>query len=201
MRKTGKVVDWKDDKGFGFIEPSAGGKQLFVHIKAFPRAAQRPTNGTEVSYIEASDAQGRARAEEVQLLAAQLSFGPELKALIVAALFLLAVAAIVMYGILPNQVLWGYLGMSGLTFVFYAFDKVSAKMGDQRTPENTLHLLALLGGWPGALYAQQALRHKTRKQSFRSVFWAMLALNLAGFGYLVSGYGTWLVKLFGAMVG
>ena len=43
MRKQGKVVRWKDDKGFGFIEPSDGGKQAFVHIKTFHGGAGRPT--------------------------------------------------------------------------------------------------------------------------------------------------------------
>jgi uncharacterized membrane protein YsdA (DUF1294 family) len=37
-----------------------------------------------------------------------------------------------------------------LTFVVYYLDKNAAIRGSQRTPENTLHLLAVLGGWPGA---------------------------------------------------
>ncbi|EKD82656.1 MAG: cold-shock DNA-binding protein [uncultured bacterium] len=41
MRVNGKMVDWKDDSGFGFIEPSTGGKRVFVHIKAFPAGSQR----------------------------------------------------------------------------------------------------------------------------------------------------------------
>ena len=196
MRKTGKVVSWKDDKGFGFIEPTAGGKQVFVHIKAFPRGTGRPTIGSDVTYNEVCDSQGKVRAEAAELLTSGLSFGPALKAFIVALMFLLVVAGVVALNILPVHVLWLYLGMSLVTFVLYAVDKSAAKKGAYRTPEDTLHMLALLGGWPGALYAQQLLRHKSSKQSFRIVFWITLALNVAAFVYLVSGYGKWLVEIF-----
>jgi len=195
MRKQGKVISWKDDKGFGFIEPSTGGKQVFVHIKAFRGDSRRPTIGMEVSYVESKDAQGRARAESAQSLGQGLSLGPASKAFLATSSFLLIVAAIVALGFLPQPVLWLYLGMSVLTFAFYAMDKAAAQKGGQRTPESTLHTLALVGGWPGALYAQQLLRHKSSKESFRVVFWFTLVLNIAGFGYLVSDYGTWLVEM------
>ena len=200
MRKQGKVISWKDDKGFGFIEPSTGGKQVFVHIKAFRGDSRRPTIGTEVSYVESKDAQGRARAESAQSLGQGLSLGPASKAFIATSSFLLLVAAIVALEILPQPVLWLYLGMSVLTFAFYAMDKAAAQKGGQRTPESTLHTLALVGGWPGALYAQQLLRHKSSKESFRVVFWFTLVLNIAGFGYFVSDYGTWLVEMFQNLV-
>ncbi|MCC6200294.1 MAG: cold shock and DUF1294 domain-containing protein [Moraxellaceae bacterium] len=196
MRKAGKVVSWKDGKGFGFIEPTAGGKQVFVHIKAFPRGTGRPKIGSDVTYNEVFDSQGKVRAEAAEFLNSGLSFGSALKALIFASMFLLVVAGVVALNILPVHVLWLYLGMSLVTFVLYAMDKSAAKKGAYRTPENTLHMLALLGGWPGALYAQQLLRHKSSKQSFRVVFWITLALNVAAFVYLVSGYGKWLVEIF-----
>lgn len=200
MRKKGRVVSWKSDKGFGFIEPISGGKQVFVHIKALPLGTQIPAIGTEVTYTELSDAQGRTRAEGVRLLNSGFTLGPATKALIVSSLFLLVVATVVALGIVPHHVLWLYLGMSAATFALYAMDKTAAKKGKQRTPESSLHMLALLGGWPGALYAQQLLRHKSIKQPFRSVFWFMVALNVAGFAYLVSDYGTWLVAIFENMV-
>ena len=71
-------------------------------------------------------------------------------------------------------------------FVAYALDKSAAKSGAWRTPERTLLVLGLVGGWPGALLAQQWLRHKTAKRSFQQQFWVTVAVNVAGFVYVAS---------------
>lgn len=89
----------------------------------------------------------------------------------------------------PPSTLWiaaAYAGMSLLTFIIYAIDKAAARAQRRRTPESTLHLLALACGWPGALLAQQWLRHKSVKQPFRAVFWATVVLNVAGLVLLCS---------------
>ncbi|WP_108879577.1 DUF1294 domain-containing protein [Anderseniella sp. Alg231-50] len=59
-------------------------------------------------------------------------------------------------------------GINLVTFALFAWDKVSAIKGSRRISEGTLLTLALVGGTPGAFIAQQRLRHKTRKQPFRS---------------------------------
>ena len=64
--------------------------------------------------------------------------------------------------------------------------RVDFAAGQQRTPEARLHLYELLGGWPGALVAQQKLRHKSSKQAFREVFWSTVVLNVLGFVLLAS---------------
>ena len=56
----------------------------------------------------------------------------------------------------------------------YWRDKRAAEAGRSRLPESTLHLLALLGGWPGAFLAQRMFRHKTAKLSFQFVFWSVV---------------------------
>jgi uncharacterized membrane protein YsdA (DUF1294 family) len=79
----------------------------------------------------------------------------------------------------PAGVPFVYAGVSLLTFAVYRADKEKAVRGEWRTPESTLHLLELLGGWPGALVAQQVLRHKNRKATFQVAFWAIVAVHIA----------------------
>lgn len=80
-------------------------------------------------------------------------------------------------GAAPGYALGLYAFLSAWLFALYAFDKAAARAGRRRTAEATLHLLALAGGWPGALLAQRVLRHKTRKQPFQRVFWGTVAGN------------------------
>lgn len=82
---------------------------------------------------------------------------------------------------LPPPWLAGWvLALSLLAFVVYALDKRAARIpGARRTPERTLHLLALAGGWPGALLAQRLLRHKNRKPAFQRMFWLTVATSVA----------------------
>ncbi len=68
---------------------------------------------------------------------------------------------------------------SGASFLAYGFDKGRAATGGRRVPERTLHLLAVVGGWPGALAGQRRFRHKTRKIPFLIVFWSLVVLHIA----------------------
>ena len=70
-----------------------------------------------------------------------------------------------------------YVALSAVAFVTYWTDKSAARRGGRRTPESVLHAVSLAGGWPGALAGQLALRHKTRKQPFRAIFWGTVVLN------------------------
>lgn len=88
---------------------------------------------------------------------------------------------------------WALLAALNLaTFGLYAYDKSAASAaGRGRVPELVLHLFALAGGSPGALAAQQVLRHKTVKRSFQAAFWAIVVLQLVGVGlYLTAGVGA-----------
>jgi uncharacterized membrane protein YsdA (DUF1294 family) len=68
------------------------------------------------------------------------------------------------------------------TYALYASDKHRARVGAWRTPESTLHIFELLGGWPGAFLAQRRLRHKSSKGSYLFVFWLIVAVhNYAAF--------------------
>ncbi|MDZ7937696.1 MAG: DUF1294 domain-containing protein [Rhodoferax sp.] len=110
-------------------------------------------------------------------------------------LFLCIYAAVALLWHPPLWVAAAYAVMSLLTFIAYAMDKAAAQAQRWRTAESTLHLLALACGWPGALLAQQWLRHKSAKPEFRAVFWATVVLNVAGLVLLCSPWGLSLVKL------
>jgi uncharacterized membrane protein YsdA (DUF1294 family) len=76
-----------------------------------------------------------------------------------------------------------------VTITLYWWDKRAARQNRRRVAEQTLHLWALAGGWPGALFARARFRHKTQKQPFGSILWCTVAVNLAAwalFGWLVS---------------
>ncbi len=79
----------------------------------------------------------------------------------------------------PKGILVLYLAASAASFVVYAVDKSAARHGRWRASEMTLHLLAIIGGWPGALVAQQVFRHKSRKPSFQAAFLLTVVLNCA----------------------
>ena len=70
-----------------------------------------------------------------------------------------------------------WLVLSVTTFLVYRSDKRRAENREARVPEMTLHLLSLLGGWPGAFLAQRVFRHKTAKASFQLIFWAIVLLH------------------------
>lgn len=67
---------------------------------------------------------------------------------------------------------------SVILFLLYWLDKRRAQRGAWRIPEKSLHLLALLGGWPGAVIGQKLFRHKTKKRRFRLLFFVTVVINL-----------------------
>jgi uncharacterized membrane protein YsdA (DUF1294 family) len=79
-----------------------------------------------------------------------------------------------------------YLVASGITFLVYAIDKAAARHDRWRTRESTLHLLGLIGGWPGAVAAQRLLRHQSAKASLQMAFWATVVVNIVAVGWLAA---------------
>jgi len=186
MRYQGRITGWKDDQGFGFVTPNGGGTKAFVHNKAFVRQTNRPQDGDLITYELAKDRQGRPTANKIMFaLAPQVvSQGRTTWAgSIFALLFLGALAALVYQKYLPREVLWVYCGASLLELLLYGLDKSSAKDHGRRIAEQTLHLFALAGGWPGALVAQKVFRHKTQKVAFQRVFWVTVVVNLGCLGW------------------
>lgn len=190
MRFDGKIKSWNDDRGFGFIQPAQGGDEIFVHIKAFPPGTGRPVVGLVVSFEVEPGPNGKKQAKAVQFIpqssrrVSQRHESPApwtLPRLLVIPAFAAVFWFVDRRWPVKPAVTMTYLLASGIAFMAYALDKSAAIQGRRRTPESTLHLLGLACGWPGALLAQQWLRHKSSKPTFVSAYWVTVAANITGF--------------------
>ena len=189
MRFDGTIKTWNDDRGFGFIVPTQGGQEIFFHIKAF-RANGRPQVGQAVSFEVELGPQGKKRAKFVEPLRASrpvvrrqregsAQWGTATYFAIPAFVVLYLVASVLWR--VPGWVAGVYIGASVVAFFIYAADKSAAVADAWRVSESTLLAVGFLGGWPGAIVAQQVLRHKSSKASFRSAFWGTVILNVVAF--------------------
>ncbi len=63
----GVLKTWKEDRGFGFIVPDNGGRDVFLHISAIASASRRPVPGDIIHYQVARDKHGKFRAVNVSI--------------------------------------------------------------------------------------------------------------------------------------
>jgi uncharacterized membrane protein YsdA (DUF1294 family)/cold shock CspA family protein len=182
MRKQGRISSWDDDRGFGFVSHESDGR-IFVHIHAFEKGQgyRRPINGDLISYVLLRDDKNRIQARQVKFIERRqfVSKKPELKSDSMNWTECVVLCCVFIYLMmrLPQLIVMIYGVMSLLTFIAYALDKSAAQSGQWRTKEDTLHSLAILGGWPGAYLAQKYLRHKSQKKSFLAEFWTTVVVN------------------------
>lgn len=198
MRLQGKLSEWDDARGFGFVQPNGGGERCFVHIRAFAARDRRPALGDVITYAVERDAQGRRNAAQVRFAlqrggarstpSTDRKDRDVLPRKTIALLFLAGISGLTVW---MHWSMWlpaAYLGLSGVTFLCYWYDKSAAQNDRQRTPEKILQLLALFDGWPGALLAQSLLRHKNRKASFQQMFWVVVVINLVALAWLLQEF-------------
>lgn len=209
MQKTGTVVRWEADRGFGFIRSPQTDADVFFHVRDF-RGPGTPQAGMAVRYEEIHVGGKGPRAMAVSACEparkhAQPDVAPRTLApaqrggrpastrpkavaprdpwlrpvLWVAVVWAMGLGWAMASGHLPKWVLPAWLALNLWTFAVYWRDKWAAQRGHWRTPENTLHLWSLLGGWPMARIAQQVLRHKSAKASFQRTYWLTAALHVA----------------------
>jgi len=203
MRYQGKIVKWNEAKGYGFIMPKGGNQSVFVHVRGFSSRKRRPLDNLLVSYALGSDTKGRCCAVNVRY-ADEKSSTIELRIsvlpMLLAMFFVALLIGVVLAGYAPLIISILYFALSLAAFLAYALDKSAAETGRWRIQENTLHILGLAGGWPGAVFAQQLLRHKSSKREFQMTFWLTVMLNGGALTWLVSPYGTEVRALLSRMV-
>lgn len=189
MRIEGTLKTWNDDRGFGFIEPLNGGQEIFVHIKAWSSRSGRPALGQRVTFEVDIAPDGKKRARQVEIVrpsrqtTRQRDDTPAqwgTASLLILPAFFALFALVDFLWKIPGWVAGVYLGASVLCFIVYAHDKSAAAAKQWRVSEDSLLFCGLLGGWPGALLAQQILRHKSNKAAFLDKFWLTVIANILG---------------------
>lgn len=176
MSLTGSISEWNRERGFGYI--ICDGRRIFLHIREFKERHKQPEVGDAINFVMGSDKQGRPCAQQ----AVHANDGGRLRAwhfLLLAGL--LALPGFAVYqglGAIGARYAGGWVALiSGITYFIYAWDKRRARDKGQREPERMLHLLEVLGGWPGAFLAQRKLRHKSSKGTYQFVFVLIIGLH------------------------
>jgi len=182
VRSEGVLDSWNDERGFGFVTLNDG-ERIFAHISAFPPREARPTLGERVSCAVEHTSDDKVQARSIRYLAVSQSTNvvrrrPGTMSYVVLVTFATAISVVTAIGELPWWVAALYLATSIASYIAYASDKSAAQTRQWRVSESALLGLGLLGGWPGAIVAQQRLRHKTQKASFRQAFWGTVVLNV-----------------------
>ncbi|KFC68717.1 hypothetical protein FF80_01670 [Devosia sp. LC5] len=201
MRKSGQLIDWNDDRGFGFIRDTEG-ERYFVHIRSIGRIATRPLIGDHLDFDAGMDAQGRPRALNARIRGANPAppravrsrglppaanaqrFDPRpwLASGLLALLF-----CDLALGLAPLWLGVGYLAMGALSFGLYATDKHYAQTDQWRISETMLHSIDLGFGIIGGLLAQSRFRHKTVKPGFVLLTWCLVGLHALWLGGIAIG--------------
>jgi uncharacterized membrane protein YsdA (DUF1294 family)/cold shock CspA family protein len=190
MRFAGHVKSWNAERGFGFIEPSGGGQEIFLHASAVPTQFRPPKIGQHFTFEVELNRDGKKRASNVGVLAVTRGKKPKQPnypapwSLASATAIPAFIAIYIALSLTKGVSIWFaavYGALSLICLLAYAFDKSAAIAGRWRSSEQSLLLLGLVGGWPGGLIAQQLLRHKSSKSSFRSAFWFTVVANVCVF--------------------
>lgn len=186
MRYKGKLIKWNVDKAFGFIQPNAGGADIFIHKSALFNRKRTPQINDIITFSMTKGKDGRRCAsdatfsgEKLKNLQSKKNTSLSAFSTYLSLLFLAVITAAYYAGQFPQKLLLSYFCLSIITFLAYAFDKSKARRGAWRVKESRLHFFAIIGGWPGAAIAQQLLRHKSYKREFRMVFWFTVMTNIS----------------------
>ena len=192
--ERGIIAHWNDAKGFGFVKPMDGvSPNVFLHISDIRKGLVRKPAPGDVAYYRLGKDTRTCKPRAYSVVLVELE---EKKSLcctpvrwrgpwIICGLFVAAPTAFSAYWWLVTgnrYPMFVYAVASIATFFMYRSDKRAAQLHDWRIPEARLHLAELLGGWPGALFAQCWFSHKNSKRSYQVIFWFIVGLHFAAWG-------------------
>jgi uncharacterized membrane protein YsdA (DUF1294 family)/cold shock CspA family protein len=202
-RETGELVDWRDERGFGFIRRPGNAGKIYVHMKSIGKSVDRPRPGDRLEYTVGSDKAGRPVALDVKFVRGapqqQPTPPPLLSAhsnaphtvmgvatrVVGAAIILALLSANIITERLPVWVAVLYLIGGVGSFLLYRSDKLAAVEHGWRKPETRLQLVDLTFGIVGGLFAQHVFRHKTYKPTFVTVTALITALHILVLGLIL----------------
>ncbi|MCK9984923.1 MAG: hypothetical protein AzoDbin1_01395 [Azoarcus sp.] len=187
MRYQGKITEWNDDRGFGFVTTNGTNERYFFHISELQGSTTRPTAGKIVTYEIVTPSDKKSSAVKVRYpgttparptrAGRPWGWSPDA---IIAGAHVAVPLWLVSSGKLPTMLIALIVGMSLVAFVMYNIDKRRAERDAWRIPESNLQFVGLAGGWLGALSAQRIFRHKSSKTAYVHTFrfFGVLALAL-----------------------
>lgn len=189
-RVQANLVEWMDDKGYGFARLPGGTERIFVHANSRKKGVQRLRKGDELELEIIEGRQGRPAAKNVRVLdaaevARQLPYH-----LVTAVMLMILAQLVVVTGHAPFELTVIYALMGLLSLYLYSHDKQAALFGWWRISENRLLLVDLFGGIVGGLLAQHRYRHKKSKPSYQIRIFAIVVIHAVFLGALGSGLIT-----------
>jgi uncharacterized membrane protein YsdA (DUF1294 family)/cold shock CspA family protein len=175
-RQTGRIIEWDTHKNFGFLHD--GTHRIFIHHRDFAEHRKVPASGDTVTFVLGQDPTGRTCAKQAIITS---STSRLMKKQWFALLLLLVAPGLALHRLSSRVdallLVITAVVLSVATYVIYWWDKNQARTGGWRTAESKLHLFELIGGWPGAYFAQRRFQHKSSKISFLIVFWLIVAAH------------------------
>ena len=187
-RFEGILVSWNSERGFGFIKPKLGGRDIFVHVRDLQFKGKTPLIGNTIFYDVTQRSDGKYRAINAYIIGANHNKSIIYSILIGFNFILIAIPFILSLYIIKITyyplVLYSILSL--ICFFVYVYDKQMSIRGGWRIRESSLHWLEFIGGWPGALIAQMIIGHKNRKAAFQFIFAVIVLLHfIAWAAYLL----------------
>lgn len=169
------MAEWNRERGYGFLSNDRGDVRLFLHIREFVGGVTPPQPGDRITFYLDTDERGRPQAVRATNLRKVRCLSPKHFLILLLLLALPAYALLTMTFPIGSGWIAGFCLIASITsYSFYSQDKECAESGQWRISELRLHVLELIGGWPGAFLAQRRFRHKCAKSAYQFTYWLIV---------------------------